>query len=386
MKYFVLKPFSWPAGWFEPRAQSLPLRECVNARLAQDAVTTQNVPSYDLALRDGWAVDSSQPAVQRVAAECAVKNGEVPAPLQPHEAVWINTGGMLPAGADAVICARSYRDASGLHDAVACGDNVLRTGQDWLPGQIVVPAGTQLGAAELAVLKEARFSSVKVYPVPSVSLIATGSEITGGAAPGSQPLRVSSDSFYIECLLAGMLHTTSREVRDDVAEIAAAMREAAQNSTCIVSVGGTGRGASDLTRQAIVTAGGTLTEQKDLSDGAPPFIAGVLNGVPIVGLPGNPLGAMVITQRVLLPRLLAGFLRRPYRAPKIEAEIALDVPETVTGELCVRLQEDWGAVRAYPMEKGTGRSRLFMDKLGVVVLQGQSLRRGDIVTVEVFAN
>lgn len=155
----------------------------------------------------------------------------------------------------------------------------------------------------------------------------------------------------------------------------------------IVSIGGTGRGTHDLTRRAIAAAGGTVIEGTGDVKGAPPFVLADLGGTPLVGLPGNPLGAVMIIQRVLLPMLEEDFGLTLPRREVVDATLACDADIDAEGDLCVTLdRNEEGRLVATPVRKGSCRTRLFAVEAGTVSVKPCCLRAGETVPVERFFN
>ena len=387
MKPFLLRPCGLPDVWRRPEAQYVRLCDSFGAELAEDVAAESDVPPYDEALRDGWAVSSGDAA--RGIAPGAVENGSTAPALAPGTALWVNTGGMLPAGADAVIPAASPAETARAGLACEAGRHVMRQGAEWRSGELLISRGTQIGAAETALLLETGIERVKVCAAPEVGLLSTGSELKDLHCRGvGGPVRVSSNSAYLRALLlsVGVRHVHAAAAADEESEIARRLVELAHRSNFILTIGGTGGGLRDLTRRAVISAGGRLHEGEACAGGVPPFIMGEVAGVPLFGLPGNPLGAMMIAQRVVLPLVWSRFHASPLRPETVEAVFAGDAVEAATGELCVRLEHNADGWRAFAVEKGTGASRLFREAGGVVRLENAGIRRGDRVRVERFVN
>ena len=313
--------------------------------------------------------------------------GTLPEPLKRGRARWINTGGMIPIGCDAVIAAASPDDRAAARQAVASERHVLRRGADRRRGEVILRKGTRLGVRETALLSEACIEEVQVSRTPRILILATGSEITMGPK-NPVACRRASNAVYLQALLDAAGIEQSRIVRlpDDADEIARAL-ERRVGIDLIVSIGGTGRGTHDLTRRAIAAAGGTVIEGTGDVKGAPPFVLADLGGTPLVGLPGNPLGAVMIIQRVLLPMLEEDFGLTLPRREVVDATLACDADIDAEGDLCVTLdRNEEGRLVATPVRKGSCRTRLFAVEAGTVSVKPCCLRAGEMVTVERFFN
>ena len=155
MDYFVLKSVCMPSDWMRAICCSVPTEKALGMVTANDMRCVCDVPCYTSALRDGWAVRSSDNGQTRTAAAWSVENGRSHAQLEIGQAIWVNTGGTVPQGADAVIASRNSMDLQKIQSCVVPGDNIEQQGSDWKRGEVIVPAGTRVGAREMALLFEA---------------------------------------------------------------------------------------------------------------------------------------------------------------------------------------------------------------------------------------
>lgn len=391
-EFFILKPFAFKR-LSERRLQmdTRPLAWARSATLALDAVALSDIPPYDLATRDGWAVSSNEG--HRDIESVSFLNGTLPDPLKPRSARWINTGGMIPPGCTAVIAAEGPEDRDAARGPVAPERHILRRGAERRRGEVILPKGTRLGVRETALLAEACIEEVRVLKSPRILIVSTGSEIT---TSGKNPLacRRASNAVYLQALLeaAGADPCPVVRVSDDAHEIARALSRR-EGLDLIVTIGGTGRGTRDLTRQAILAAGGVLDDDEApncspaVTKGAPPFVTGVIGGVPLIGLPGNPLGAVMIIQRMLLPILARDFGLALPPAERLVLPLALDIEVDAEGDLCVTIERDAeGRPCAVPVRKGNGGTSLFARDAGAVRVVPGRLKAGESVTVERFSN
>lgn len=199
---FVLYPFSRPPLPFEKVKITSPLANSFGLELAEDVISQENIPPYDVATRDGWAIateDKHYPLKSP-----AIVNGEGPKYLEVDSYCWINTGGYLPERADAVVSNKEPSDPEFGLDTYPL-ENVLPKGSEWQRGELILKAGTVLAAAQQALLFEAGIQEVTVYKRPSVAILATGHEIVEA---GSESIvkrgRHSSNATYLSNLLNGL--------------------------------------------------------------------------------------------------------------------------------------------------------------------------------------
>ena len=388
MRYFVLKPFDLPARWMRPRIIRVTPEAALGLVLARDVVSRTDIPRFAFARRDGWAVRASDAPQTRRPLAVAVENGAAPPRLAPGDAVWINTGGIIPEGADAVISSVNTLDPAACCAPALAGDNIQARGSDWKAGDVVLAAGKRIGAREQALLLEADVSDVEGFAKPVVGVISTGNEI---AAPGGVKglyQKRTSNAVYITALMKriGIEDVFWRTVKDDCASIAACVASLSRACDVIITIGGTGRGSCDFTRAAVLSAGGRLIEQPPLEGMAPPFVMAKVGEASLIGLPGNPLGSMMIAQRVLLKMLKDAFSLPETPAVTCEALLTEAIDDGITGELCVSLYEVDGVWQAEPVLKSSGRSRIFELADGIVKLNGRGFGVGDAVKAEFFAN
>lgn len=386
---FILRPVDLPAVWYHPEPTLIRLCDALGAELQEDVFAPNDVPSYDLALRDGWAVNASESGPRKVLDE-AVENGRTPPDLPPMSAIWVNTGGPIPKGVNAIIPSAARSDLADAQKGAEPEKGIMRRGAEWRVGDLLLKSGVRIGAAETALLFEAGMDVVKARSLASVGIIATGSELRDFVCRADGPTRVSSDAAYLRSLLldAGIRDVWARSAADDSEAIAAALTGLAVRSDVLITIGGTGRGSKDLTRRAILEAGGKLLDSQEAdrcSGGASPFIAGELDGRPVIGLPGNPLAAMMIAQRVVLP-LIAARSGIELHEKAVRATFSGNIPAGKPGELCVSLGTSGGTRIARAVQKGTGSVLLLRDAAGVVKVGKDGINAGDEVEVICFIN
>lgn len=386
-KAFILKHFD-PSVFVTSlnRSETRPLQWAHGTTLAEDVIALVDIPPYDMATRDGWAVNSTN-GVNRIIDTDRIVNGTVPMPLPSGHARWINTGGMIPLGCDAIIPANDPSDIAQAKIESNPGQFILHRGEERRHGEVILPRGTRLGVRECALLSEACVDEVKLRVTPRILIVSTGSEIS---TAGKNPIacRRNSNAVYLQTLFDVLGIEQSRIVRvaDNIDAIATAISNH-EGINFIVSIGGTGRGSHDLTRRAILAAGGTINDKAPEDEKkAPPFIMAELDGIPIIGLPGNPLGSVMLTQRVLLPMLAQLYgLQLPH-----QEELLLPISETLTieseGELCVAIEREGRKTFVRPVSKGRGNTRIFAIDAGTVHVAPNTLHAGDIVKVKRFFN
>ncbi len=276
---------------------------------AQPIAARRTQPPADVSAMDGFALRA------RDGAEGARLNvvGSAPAGhpfagrVGPGEVVRIYTGSVVPEGADTILIQENARDEGSavmVEKAVAAGRHIRRAGQDFSEGDVLIPAGRRLSARDIGLAAAANHPWIAVHRAPRVAILATGDEVAlpGEALPPGGV--VSSNAHALAALVraAGGEPTVLPIVRDDAAAIAAAA-ESARGMDLLVTTGGASVGAHDLVQEGLGRLGFVLDFWKIAMRPGKPLIVGRVVDVPMIGLPGNPVSALVCAILLLLPAL-----------------------------------------------------------------------------------
>jgi molybdenum cofactor synthesis domain-containing protein len=284
--------------------ESVTLEAALGRVLARDAVAETHYPGDDRSTMDGFAVRSADGvAPRRIVA--TIRMGQAPpAALQPGEAMRIPTGGVLPAGADAVVPVEDAQEREGVMipevppAARAC---FTPQGEDMAPGDVVLRAGRRIGAPELSVLATLGAVAVEVYRRPRVAVVSTGDELVDvGERPRSGQVRDSNRWAVAGCLTAlgcDVVHLP-RAV-DEVAAIRDGIAAGLRLADAVVLTGGSSVGARDHVPAAIDTLGapGVVVHGLRVKPGKPTVLAAI-GSRPVIGLPGNPASALTILDAI----------------------------------------------------------------------------------------
>ncbi len=224
----------------------------------------------------------------------------------PGEAVRIFTGSVVPAGADAILLVEDAAEADGvvgLREAVTAGRHIRRAGQDFARDQVLVAAGVRIGARAVGLLAAGNHPWVRVHRRPRVALLATGDEIALPGEPIPPGGIVSSNAHA----LAGLVRAVGGEpvVLPVAADSEAALLAAVDGLSCdmLVTTGGASVGAHDLVQPVLARRGLAVDFWKIAMRPGKPLMFGALDGIPVLGLPGNPVSALVCAVLFLLPAL-----------------------------------------------------------------------------------
>ena len=327
--------------------------QAVGRVTAQDVRAPHSLPSFPRSSMDGYAVcagdtygaSESMPGYLTIVGE--VSMGTAPAfILQPGQAALIHTGGMLPQKADAVVMLEQTElTRSGeisVMRAVAPGENVILVGEDVLEGQIVVPRGSKIRPAEVGGCMALGITQLRVAKRPRIGIISSGDEVI---PPEQQPnpgqvRDVNSYSLSALVTEAGGETVLYGIVPDKLEALKEIAGKALSECQALVITAGSSASARDMTAEAIASLGipGVLVHGVNVRPGKPTILA-VCNGKAVIGLPGNPVSAMVIAGLFVVPLIskLLG-LKVERRRKSCLARLTLNIASQAG-------REDWVAVR-----------------------------------------
>ncbi len=322
-------------GALAPTApETVPLASAGGRVLARPVHARLTQPPADVSAMDGYAVraaDAKEGAVLRVTGSAPAGRPFAGA-VGAGEAVRIFTGAILPEGADAVLL---QEDAEAAEDRVRVGETVRparwirRRGLDFEEGELLLPAGRRMTARDVGLAAAANHPWLSVHRRPRIGILATGDEIALPGEPVPPGGIVSSNAHA----LAALARANGGEplvlpiAPDDRAAIAEAAT-AARGCDLLVTTGGASVGEHDLVQSALGPEGFALDFWRIAMRPGKPLIWGRLGQTPLLGLPGNPVSALVCGVVFLLPALgrLAGLPEEA--APRTaRARLGADLPE-----------------------------------------------------------
>jgi molybdopterin molybdotransferase len=318
-----------------PAAESLPLLTSLGRVLAHPVTADRDFPPFPRATRDGYAVRSTDlhtlPARLRVVGQ--VKAGSsFEQNVQQGEAVEIMTGAAVPAGADAVVMVE-YTSASGnqveIQRAVSASENIVPEGAEARAGQELLPAGTRIGPAQIALAAAVGKTDLTVFRKPEVAILSTGDELVeAGETPGPHQIRNSNTySLSAQVTAAGGEPRRLAIAPDEEKKLAALLDEGLRANMLLLS-GGVSMGKFDLVEQALLSRGAEFRfTGAQIQPGKPVVFGTVMTEqrlVPVFGLPGNPVSVMVTFDLFVRPVLDALCGAQPRRLPSAQARLARD--------------------------------------------------------------
>ncbi len=323
---------------------------------AEDVLSPGALPGFARSTVDGYAAraadtygaSESLPAYLNLLG--AVRMGSpAEVAVAPTGCVAVPTGAVLPEGADCVVMveytAESLPGTVEVTRPVAVGSGVVRADEDVAAGEVLVPGGRPLRAPDLGMLSAAGVTRIEVHRRPRVAILATGDEVvppdTVDLTPG-QVRDATSSALAALVHEAGGTAVSAGIVPDDAAALEDALRAAVEGADLVVVSAGSSVGTRDETATAVAKLGEIWCHGLALKPGKPTLLATAGN-VPILGLPGNPLSALVVFRLIGAPLVwrLAG-CERPPSPPRMRARLSRDLP-SVAGRLDVvqvRITED----------------------------------------------
>ena len=383
----------------EQKVEDVPLIEAYGRVLAEDCYSSVDVPPFDRATMDGYAVkaedtfgaEEDNPVALKVVGK--VEAGELPnVEVKRGTAVEISTGAVIPKGANAVVMVEytsRENDTVFIYKPVPPGANVMSAGSDIMAGELLVRKGTRLTAREIGVLASAGFKSVKVVKKPVVAVISTGNELVN---PGD---RLEFGKIYdvnAYTISAGIIENGGIPIilgiaRDNADEIRSKIAEGLKIADIVVLSGGTSAGVGDMIYRVIEEFGEVIVHGIAVKPGKPTVIA-IANGKPIFGLPGYPTSALMIFEIFVAPliRRMAGISEEETKI--VKARIPFKVFSAMGRRefLPVNLVEGKDGLMAYPFADYSGAISTLAEADGFIEIPENKvfLEEGEVVDVKLF--
>ena len=323
-------------------AKETPLLEALGQVLAQDVISTFDVPPADNSAMDGYAVQAgsvqgasrSSTVVLRVTG--AIAAGQLSEEeVGPGTAVRIMTGAPVPEGADAVVPFEDTDEASrrasggplseiGIYSAVDSATHVRPAGQDIANGELALGCGTVLRPAHIGVMASLGHRTAKVVRRPVVAILATGDELIEPGADYERGKIYNSNSYGVaaEVVRAGGMPKVLGIARDNLESLNASLSEGLESDLLITSAG-VSKGDYDVVKDVLADRGKIELWSVRMRP-AKPLAFGVLNApggraVPHLGLPGNPVSALVAFEQFARPAISKMLGKTDFKRPTVQA-------------------------------------------------------------------
>ena len=369
---------------FSSSTEDVPLANARGRVVAEPIDADLDVPGFDRSIMDGYAVRSAETigAYDDDPVELTY-GGSVTPGTRPSvtvgegQAVEIATGAVIPDGADAVVKVEdTTRDGESvkIYRPATPQEHIMARGTDIADGSTVLRPGERLDARHIGLLAAIGIDSVPVSTPPTVGIISTGEEIVrpGDAADLDVGEIFDINSFSIAAAIedVGGRAVIHSHVSDDYDAIREAFEAAAVASDLVVSSGSTSASAEDVVYRVIEEAGELLLHGITVKPGKP-TVFGRIADTPVLGMPGNPISALMNFRLFVRPLLQGALGVRSTRIGSVEATVAVDM-DSVGGRTQlapVGLVEDpRRGVLAYPVDKGSGAITSLADADGYLTI------------------
>jgi molybdopterin molybdotransferase len=377
----------------------LPILQSLGLVLAEDIISSENIPPFSNAAMDGYAVKAAdtkgatkkEPVILKVVEDIAA--GHIPhSTLGRGEAVGIMTGALIPEGADAVIM---VEDTERLNNEVRVfrqvqeGENIRPVGEDVKAGEVVIRKGKLLNPGDIGMLASLGRATVKVVRRPKVAIISTGDELVELGEP-LEPGKIRNSNAYslaAQIIEAGgepRIIGLAKDTREDIE------RKVKDGLNCdiLLTSGGVSVGDYDLVKDVLAGLGEIMFWKVAMKP-AKPLAFGLIEGRPIFGLPGYPTSSMVSFEQFVRPAILKMSGRKRLKRPEIKATLV----ETVRKKpgrrnflrvIVERTDDGYIAKLTGPQASGILKSMSLANGLMVVPEEVTVVKKGEVVTVQML--
>lgn len=350
----------------KPDEEIIPTAVALGRVTSSPIIAPHNIPTFSRSAVDGYAVRAADTyGASETAPAYLPIIGEVPMgttvnfSLKPGECALIHTGGMLPPGADAVVMLEYTqivrKGEIEILRAAAIGEHVVFAGEDVKVGQVAIPDGVVLRPADIGGLMSFGITSVSVFRRLKVGILSSGDEIVPpdmDIQPG-QVRDINSYSLSALVQKAGAEPVRLGIIPDEEEALYQAVIGALEENDLVIITAGSSASTRDLTSQVIDRLGppGVLVHGINIRPGKP-TIFGMCGGKPVIGLPGQPVSALVIGWLLVDPilRKMSGVNQRSIK-PTVKARLTVNVPSLAGREewIPVILSEDENGLIAQPI-------------------------------------
>ncbi len=276
--------------------------------LSQDVVADRSQPPSTVSAMDGYAVRSADLGKGAFTLRGESRAGAgLDTPIGEMQAVRVSTGARIPEGSDQVVIQENVEISGNTlttDDPANPGRHIRPAGSDYENGQLLLQAGTILSPAKVSLAAAAGFGNIPVMRRPRVAVLATGDELVhaGETPKGDQIFNSGTPGLSALIFSIGGQPLSLGIARDDPEDVREALASA-EGADLLITIGGASVGDHDHLRSVFTEEGGTLIFEKVRVKPGKPAWFGKLGELPVLGLPGNPVSAMVTARLFLVPAL-----------------------------------------------------------------------------------
>ncbi|MEM0303259.1 MAG: molybdopterin molybdotransferase MoeA [Archaeoglobaceae archaeon] len=300
--------------YFRRDIEEVSLRDAVCRELAEDIIAKKDVPAYDMATMDGFAIKFGKREYRILGEIYSGDMGEYE--IGDDDCFYVATGSKIPKNADTVVKVEIAKVKNGrieIDGELEKGKYVLKAGSEAKKGELILKKGIKLNPQEIAVISSLGYERVKVYKKLKVGVFSNGDEIKRGIIPDSNSAMIIAflKKWGCEVEFLGV-------VGDDKEEVEKVLRYGAENFDVVMTSGGVSLGKKDYVIKVLGEIGEILINQVRQRPGKPLTVA-IVNDKPVFALPGKPAGAFIAMLSVRV--FFVG--EKPY--PKVKAKLASGV-------------------------------------------------------------
>ena len=309
------------------------LGEALGLALARDLRATTDSPPFDNSAVDGYALRSADAEAGRVfrVVDEAPAGRPATKSVGEGEAIKIFTGGVIPGGADAVVMVENtsgWGEEFELKKVPAPGSNIREAGEDTRTGDVILCAGTGVGAPEIALAATQGYGTLPVFRRPKVVVLSTGTELVEPGTRDLAPGEIFDSNSYALVAAASEAGAEARRLyaaSDDAETLRAAIEEALETADVVVTSGGVSVGEKDLVKSTMLELGVEQVFWGVKFKPGKPLFYGTCGETRLFGLPGNPVSAVVCFDLFVRPALMRMIGREDRRRPRIRVYFEQDI-------------------------------------------------------------
>ena len=298
----------------KPQTEEIDCEDAYGRVLFNDVYSRMDFPPFDKALKDGFAILSedsfgaSEESPNTLEIIDFLEAGSITDKVvEKGKCVEISTGAAMPEGANAVVMveySEKFDDKVNLLTTATPFQDVAKKGSDIEEGNLILKKGDVLTPGKIGVLLSQGFKTIEVYKKPSVGIISSGNEITmqGEGLPFGKIYDVNGNMIKNDAISCGADARFLGVVRDDYDQVKEKIQESIEDVDILLCSGGTSAGLGDVMKHVLDELGEVYIHGISVQPGKP-TIVGVINEKLVIGLPGNPVSALMIFNAFVAPSL-----------------------------------------------------------------------------------
>lgn len=404
----TLKHYMEAIGTKTTEPEEINVEDSLSRILYDDILTKQDLPGFNKALVDGYAVKSTDialadfdsPVILKIIGEIHVENNES-LKISKNQTVKVSTGTIIPENADAVVLPENTLiegNSIKVLKSIVMGGNIVKKGEDMTSGEIFIRKKRKIRPMDIGGLIGIGYKKIRVYKKPVVSIIPTGSELVSIDITPKPDQIISSNGYVLKGIIEqlGGIGIIQPIVKDNLDLVRESIIKSLAESDIVIVSGGSSIGTKDYTLRAVQS----IPDSKIISHGVTMrpgkhILLALINNKPVIGLPGHPVSSAtsflifvkpIITQFAGNPR---SFWQEIKDNIKINAILAKDVesPKGMEDYVRVRLKLlDNGKITAYPYAGKSSFLSTLVKAHGIIKLPSDcsKLYEGDRIEVLLF--